>query len=411
MARIGLIAWAVGSIFFLYGFMLRVSPSVMVDELMREFQVSALVLGNLSAIYFYVYAAVQIPIGIMMDRVGPRLLMTVASLLCALGCILFASAEQIWLAYLGRFFIGLGAAFSWVGVLTIIATSLPARNFAGFTGGGQLAGTSGAILGQAPLALLIEFVGWRYSLYGLGLFGVLLAAGLWLTVQPVKHDHSTRVPLRKSLKVAASNPQTWLFALVGMTLTGPVLAFAGLWGVPWFAVVKAMPRSEAAPLLSIVFVGWLIGAPLMGWLSDKLQRRVLLLVIGTLLSTLTFAAILYVPNLSVQVIGVLLFIGGVGGSVMILTFAAGRDHNPEHARGAALGIINTCVVASGALLQPLIGALLDLFWDGTILDGVRVYSSDAYQRAMLCIPLGALAGFLLTFFIKDAPTVGNRNAT
>lgn len=408
MARVGLIAWAIGSVFFLYGFLLRVSPSVMVDELMREFQVSALVLGNLSAIYFYVYAIVQIPIGIMMDRIGPRLLMTIASLLCALGCVLFASAEQLWLAYLGRLFIGLGSAFSWVGVLTIIATSLPARNFAGFTGGGQLAGTSGAILGQAPLAMLIEVVGWRFSLYGLGLFGVVLAAGLWLTVQPVRHEHKSAVPLRKSLKVAASNPQTWLFALVGMTLTGPVLAFAGLWGVPWFAAVKDMSRSEAAPLLSIVFVGWLIGAPLMGWLSDKLQRRVVLLVAGTLLSTLTFAAILYLPNLSVQMIGVLLFIGGVGGSVMILTFAAGRDHNPEYARGAALGIINTCVVASGALLQPLIGALLDLFWDGTLRDGVRIYSSQAYQRAMLCIPLGALAGFLLTFFVKDASEVGGR---
>jgi MFS family permease len=402
MARAGLIAWAIGSLFFLYGFMLRVSPSVMVDELMREFQVSALVLGNLSAIYFYVYAAVQIPIGIMMDRIGPRVLMSVASLLCALGCVLFASAESIWLAYVGRFFIGLGSAFSWVGVLTIIATSLPARNFAGFTGGGQLAGTSGAILGQAPLALVIEMAGWRFGLYGLGLLGVLLATGLWLTVQPVRRDAVSSVPLRQSFRTAASNPQTWLFALIGMSLTGPVLAFAGLWGVPWFAAVKDMPRSEAAPLLSTVFVGWLIGAPLMGWLSDKLQRRVLLLVCGTLISTLTIVGVLYVPDLSVRTIAALLFVGGIGGSVMILTFAAGRDHNPEYARGAALGIINTCVVASGALLQPLIGALLDLFWDGTVQNGIRVYSAQAYQQAMLCIPVGALAGFLLTFFVSDA---------
>lgn len=401
MARAGLVAWVVGSVFFLYGFVLRVSPSVMVDELMREFQVSALVLGNLSAIYFYVYAAVQIPVGVMMDRVGPRVLMTVACALCAFGCLLFASAEQLWLAYAGRFFIGLGCAFSWVGVLTIIATSLPARNFAGFTGGGQLAGTAGAILGQAPLAFAIELVGWRYSVYGLGLVGVLLAAGLWLTVQPHVPETTARIPLRQALKVAASNPQTWLFALVGMSLTGPVLAFAGLWGVPWFDVVKGLPRAEAAPLLSTVFIGWLIGAPLVGWLSDKLQRRVPLLVVGTMLSTFTIAAVLYVPELSQKAIMALLFFGGVGGAVMILTFAAGREHSPDYARGAALGIINTCVVASGALLQPLIGALLDLFWDGTVQDGVRVYSVQAYQRAMLCVPLCALVGFILTFFLRE----------
>ncbi|OED44239.1 hypothetical protein AB833_01915 [Chromatiales bacterium (ex Bugula neritina AB1)] len=406
MARTGLIAWAVGSLFFLYGFALRVSPSVMVDELMREFHVSALVLGNLSAIYFYVYAAVQIPVGVMMDRIGPRVLMALACVLCGVGCFLFAAAEDIWLAYFGRFLIGLGSAFTWVGVLTIIATSLPAKNFAGFTGGGQLAGTTGAILGQAPLALGIEYFGWRSSLYGLGMFGIALAAGLWATVQPRVRDTVVAVPLRQSLKVAAGNPQTWWLALVGMSLTGPVLAFAGLWGVPWFAAVRGVPRSEAAPLLSLVFVGWLLGAPLMGWLSDKIQRRVPLLIAGTLISSTTIASVLYLPSLNLTVVAVLLFISGIGGAVMILTFAAGRDHNPEYARGAALGIINTCVVASGALLQPLIGALLDWQWDGQMRDGVRIYSADAYQHALLCVPLGALAGFLLTFRVKEGGRAG-----
>lgn len=402
MARTGLIAWAVGSLFFLYGFTLRVSPSVMVDELMREFQVSALVLGNLSAIYFYVYAAVQIPVGVMMDRIGPRLLMTIACLLCALGCVLFAGAETIWVAYAGRFLIGLGSAFTWVGVLTIIATSLPAKNFAGFTGGGQLAGTAGAIIGQAPLAFAVELFGWRYSVYGLGLFGLLLTVALWSSVQPRVSHASMTVPLKQSLRVAASNPQTWWLALVGMSLTGPVLAFAGLWGVPWFAAVRGLPRAEAAPLLSLVFVGWLIGAPLMGWLSDRLRRRRPLLIAGTLLSSASVAAVLYLPALDLRLVSILLFASGVGGAVMILTFAAGHDHNPDYARGAALGIINTCVVASGAVLQPLIGALLDLQWSGERVDGVRVYSASAYQWAMLCIPLGALAGFLLTFRIKEA---------
>ena len=406
MARAGLIAWAVGSLFFLYGFALRVSPSVMVDELMREFQVSALVLGHLSAIYFYVYAAVQIPVGVMMDRIGPRLLMTLACFLCALGCFLFAAAEDIWLAYIGRFLIGLGSAFTWVGVLTIIATSLPAKHFAGFTGGGQLAGTSGAILGQAPLAAAIEWFGWRYSVYGLGMFGVALAIALWFAVQPRDRSATETAPLSRALKVAASNPQTWWLALVGMSLTGPVLAFAGLWGVPWFAAVRDVPRSEAAPLLSLVFVGWLLGAPLMGWLSDRLARRVPLLVVGTLVSGATIASILYLPELDLTLVAVLLFVSGVGGAVMILTFAAGRDHNPEYARGAALGIINTCVVASGALLQPLIGALLDWQWDGQMQDGVRIYSAAAYQIALLCVPLGALAGFVLTFFVKEGSRAG-----
>lgn len=396
------IAWAFGSLFFFYAFVLRVSPSVMVDELMRDFGVSALVLGNLSAFYFYIYAAIQIPVGVLMDRIGPRRLMAVAALVCALGCFLFATSEQLAGAYLGRLLIGFGCAFSWVGVLTIIAEGLPARHFAVFIGGGQFAGTAGAIAGQAPLGLAVEAVGWRSSMSALAIGGVVLAVCLWLAV---RDRPRTPAPagLGTGLRVAAANRQTWILAGIGLSLTGSVLAFAGLWGVPWFAAVYQLPRAQAAQLLSLVFLGWLIGAPCGGWLSDRLRRRRPLLVAGTALSTLSIVALLYLNDLPLPLIAALLFFNGVGGSVMILTFAAGREHNPDHARGAALGIINTCVVASGALFQPLIGALLDWNWSGVVDNGVRLYSPTAYSMAMAVLPLGGAAGFLLALRLREVP--------
>lgn len=403
----GVAAWLLGCLFFFYAFGLRVSPSVMVDELMRDFAVSALVLGNLSAFYFYAYASIQIPVGLLMDRLGPRRLMSGAALLCALGTALFAISPTISHAYAGRLLIGLGCAFSWVGVLTIIAQWLPARHFAVFTGGGQFAGTAGALAGQAPLGYAVESIGWRSSMLWIAALGAMLGILMWLVVRDRPSTSRSEYSLWDGLRAATSNPQTWIIALVGMSLTGSVLAFAGLWGVPWMRAVHGLDRQQAAQLLSMVFIGWLVGAPLVGWLSDRLQRRRILLSVGSAVSALSITIVLFWHAASPGMLAILLFINGMSGSTMILTFAAGREHNPDYASGAALGLVNTFVVASGALFQPLIGWLLDLRWDGVVEAGIRMYSVTTYNGAMLVVPAGALVGFLLTLVMRDPLVASN----
>ena len=401
MSRRGLAAWALGSLFFFYAFVLRVSPSVMVDDLMRDFGVSALVLGNLSAFYFYAYAGAQVPIGVLMDRLGPRRLMSSAALLCGIGCACFSAADAVGVAYAGRFLIGLGCAFSWVGTLTIIGQWLPARHFAAFTGGGQFAGTAGAIVGQAPLAVVVDSAGWRPALGWLALGGGVLAVALWLVVRDRSPSDVSRHGLLHGLGVAARNPQTWLVAGVGMSLTGPVLAFAGLWGVPWFAATHGVDRTEAARLLALVFIGWLVAAPLVGWLSDRMGKRRPLLVAGSALSSVTMLVLVLWSSASMAALALLLFLNGVGGACMVVSFAAGREHNPPFAGGAALGIVNTCVVGSGALFQPLIGWLLDLGWDGRVEAGIRLYPADAFRSALLVLPVAGLLGLVLALSMRE----------
>jgi len=337
----GIAAWFLGCLFFFYAFALRVSPSVMVDELMRDFAVSALVLGNMSAFYFYAYASIQIPVGLMMDRIGPRRLMSGAALLCAIGTAMFALSSGIGNAYIGRMLIGFGCAFSWVGALTVIAQWLPERHFAAFTGGGQFAGTAGALAGQAPLGFAIDSIGWRHSMLWIAFIGALLAVAMWVVVRDRPPRDAKRHALLTGLKAVVRNPQSWIIAIVGMSLTGSVLAFAGLWGVPWLKAIHGLERNEAAKLLSMVFIGWLIGAPVIGWLSDHLQRRRVLLACGTAISALTISTVLYWHDAEIWMLAILLFINGLAGSTMILTFAAGREHNPSAldwlAAGFALG--------------------------------------------------------------------------
>ena len=179
----GLFAWGLGAGFFFLAFLQRVSPSVMVDELMRDFAVSAVILGNLSACYFYIYAAMQLPVGLMIDRIGPRLLLTLFALLCVAGNLIFAVADTVTAAYLGRILIGAGAAASWVGTLALATRWLPARHFALFAGLGQVFGMAGGVFGQSPLSLAVDGLGWRGALLATAGLAGLFAVLFWLVVR------------------------------------------------------------------------------------------------------------------------------------------------------------------------------------------------------------------------------------
>jgi len=393
------LAWSMGASFFLYAFVQRVAPSVMVDDLMREFGVGAAAIGHLSAFYFYAYVSLQLPIGVLMDRIGPRRLMSGAALLAALGSLVFATSGGFAGVSAGRLLIGLGVAFSWVGVLMLSTQLFPPGRFAFLAGIGQAMGMFGAILGQAPLGALVATLGWRSA--GLILAGVSFAIAIviWLSApnQPPRAEESH---LLAGLARVARNKESWFAAAVAMTLAAPLLAFAGLWGVPFFGALHGMERSEAAALASCAFVGWALGAPVVGWLSDRLGKAKPLLIGGTVCAALSTAAIIYLP-LPPWGTAFLLVIGGAAGSSMILTYAVARDHNAPQDAGAAYGFVNTATVGAGAIFQPLVGVLLDMAWDGTVAAGIRVYAVEAFHAALVVLPAACAIGLLLTLAMRE----------
>ena len=154
------IVWGIGAVFFCFGFFLRVAPSVMEAELMRDFAIGAAVLGNLSAFYFYAYAGLQIPLGALLDR-WPEKVLAAGMVVCAAGCLLFGVADDVTLAYAGRFLIGAGAASAWIGTVKLISMWFPSNRFARLNGLTAMLGMAGAVGAQAPLALVVEAAGWR----------------------------------------------------------------------------------------------------------------------------------------------------------------------------------------------------------------------------------------------------------
>ena len=386
--------------FFFYAFVLRVSPSVMVGELMAEFQVGGAVFGTLSSLYFFSYAPLQLPVGMLMDRYGPRLLITVAIMLAALGAILFALAPTLEIAYLGRLLIGFGSGFSFVGALTVSTQLFRPERFAMMTGLVQGLGILGGIVGQAPLGLLVEYSSWRGAVGLLAVAGLVLTIVAWLAIRDRAGPSGSGSPMA-GLRLVAANRETWLCAVFGLATTAPMLAFGGLWAVPFIMTTHGIERAGAGSLASLLFLGWGLGGPVNGWISDRLGRRKAPMLALALVATAAMAAIVGIRGLSLTTTGALFFVNGFASCVMILAFAAVREHNPPGTTGAAYGLVNTFVVGSGAVFQPLVGWLLDLGWDGTLAAGARIYAEETYRAALWTLPAVSVLGVISAFLMRE----------
>jgi MFS family permease len=396
-----LLGWFTGALFFFFAWVLRVAPSVMVEELMRDFAVGAAVLGNLSAAYFYGYAGMQIPVGLLLDRFGPRRLMSAAAVTCGCGCLIFATAETLTAVTLGRFLIGASAAFSLVGSMAVAGQWFRPAQFALLSGLSMAMGMAGGVFGQAPLRLALEATDWRTTMLLLAAGGFLIGILAFATVRDGRRGSGGVGHVLAALATVMRHRQTWLTALAGLGATAPLLGFAGLWGVPFLQTAYALPPAEAATLTSLMIAGWGVGAPLFGFLSDRIGRRRAPILAGIALETLSLAVLVLVPDLPVVLLATLSFLVGFFGSCQIACYALVRENHPPDLSGTAIGFLNGMVTGAGALFQPLIGFCLDLAWKGEMLAGARVYDPAAYRWALLTLVATCLAALLCALPIRE----------
>ncbi len=394
--RLGWLLWALAALFYAYGFLQRVAPAVMAGDLMRDFALDGALLGTLSAAYFYAYAAVQIPAGLFMDRLDPVRLLATAALLAALGAVIFGLAPVYAIAVLGRALVGAGVGVAYIGSLKIAAHYLPPRRFglvAGFT---LTAGTLGAILGQAPLALVVAGAGWRGTMLITGAAALLLALAIGLARPERSGRERPPASTRSILLTILGRSETWL--LIGITgaLGPPILAFAGLWGVPFLQQVYGFPAARAGLLTSLLLLAWSAGGPLSGALSDAVGRRPVLLG-GALMQLAGWTTIAALP--SPLLLAAALVVLGLGGGTMVVAFALARDRFGETAAATALGIVNSAVLLVGAAIQTLLGLLLDRGWQGDLLEGARIYPEAAWRFAWSVTLVAPMVGVLMAWLL------------
>ncbi len=402
--------WGMLALAFVIVYLHRVAPSVVADRLMESFAVKeGAVLGSLAAMYFYIYMLMQLPAGLLVDTMGPRNTVVWGMIAAGLGSLVFAASPTLSLAFVGRALVGLGVSVIFVSILKFQAVWFLPNEFAFLTGMTQLMGNAGAVLAATPLALLVNAYGWRFSFALVGMLSFVVALACRFLVkdspgEPVRSNGPLTEKLLVNLgqlKLVLKNRHTWppFVAITG--IYGTVITFQGIWGVPYLMQVYGFTRTGAANLMLTIALGMMAGSPLVGFVSDRTGRRKLPYVAFVL--CYLFAWLLMVfwnqarpPQAALYP---LYFCLGFFGSVVAVTFAAAKEVNPLQGAGTTVAAVNMGGFFGISVLQPLLGYLLDLRWQGVLADGVKVYPQEAYYLALrFClypIALSMLASLLI----------------
>ncbi len=410
----------VAALFYCYEYLLRIMPSVMVDELAQAFQASATQIGVISACFYFVYTPMQLVVGLLADYFGSRRVMLFAIVTCLLGNLLFGYASNIQLACGGRALIGLGAAFAFVGAVKLAAAWLAPHLVNLFVGITTALGMAGAMLQTNLLPQLMQTLTWQQAvnlgtLMGLGL---LLLALLFLRDQPASsmpsapdangvvdrpcpRPHSVALSFTMvwhNLLQIMATAQIWVSGLVAGILYLSLSMVAELWGIPLLSELYQLSTAQAAVSCSMIYLGWLVGSPLAGYLSAYFSARKMLLA-GLALSCWLIVLLIYFSSLfSLTGCRVALFLFGIASSVEVLCFELSNRQAPRGAVATATAFTNCLVMLGGFITQPLIGALLDMLRTNRS-SGVASlavsYSVLDYRFAFLILPLLLLAGLVL----------------
>ncbi len=402
----GWIIFLLSSFFMFYKNAIEVSCGVMTSDLMKEFNINATMLGSLAASYFYAYLLMQIPAGFLIDRFGPKKITTAAIMICAAGSILFSDSQGIVSASIGRFFTGIGASFAAINCIKLLTNWFQARQMGFMTGLMMTIGMMGAVVGQAPLSFLIHHWGWRAAIGLFGFVGFILAFLFFVAVDDVpSQEDQPVVPQQmgfiKTVLTVMKNGQGWLLSLYSGLAFAPVSVFGGLWGVPFIATHYGVDKVTASHSVSLIFIGFAIGAPLSGLISDWLKSRLRVMQVGTSIALLAILAVLYLPPISKVILDGFMLLFGASISGFLVCFTMIREINRPIFAATAVGFMNAFDAFFGAFSDPLTGYFLDRMWDGKIVDGTFAFTLGAYQKALGILPLYLIISLITLCMIKE----------
>jgi MFS family permease len=391
------------SLFYLYEFFLRIAPSSMTHELMRDLHVDAASIGVMSGFFFFAYAPMQIPVGLLCDRFGPKRLITLAVLCCGLATLAFAYTHSIYIASLTRFCIGAASAFAFVGPLVLATHWFEEKHLSTVAGIIQAVGCLGAIFAGEPISALINHFGWRSTMLYSGLIGLSLTAFFFIFLKDnIEHSESkpspTTRPLLPQLKKLCNNPQTWWLSVVAFASWAPMSVFSELWGTSFLMTSYHASKMTAAAATTWIWIGVALGSLLAGWWSTQIESRKTPLITFNCIGLVASLFVIFYHAETWLTLDFFLFMLGLAAGSQPITFGLACEQNHSDMHGAAMGFNNMAVISGGVFLQPLVGYILTMYWDHTMFDGAPVYDTLQYQHAFLLIPACYLLGLFATHF-------------
>lgn len=410
-----ILPWAIcgiGMLFYCYNYFLRVSPSVMQNDLMQNLHITAYQFGTLASFYYLIYTPMQVPAGMIYDRFGARLVQFFACLTAVVGVSVFISADSLPVACFGRFLIGLGTAFAYIGVLKLASIWLPPNRFATVAGLTTAFGMFSAIFSDTYLTSFVQAIGYKNALHAAIFIGVGLSVAILVFMrgkpkQALAHSTHQYLPMTigemfTALRHVLSNPQMWLIGIIGCLFYLPATVFLDLWGISFLKTVYQLSPEQAASTICAAFLGWAIAGPSIGALSDKIRRRRLPLIVSAVMATVLLSSVFYFPNFSHTTLYVIFFFIGFFCGAHPLCFALGKENSPNRISGTAVAVTNSLIMLGGMIFQPLVGKLLDKHAINIIVEnGIPQYTSSDYTYALTVVPLGLVIAIILSFFLKE----------
>jgi sugar phosphate permease len=390
----------------------RLSLSVVADALMTEFSTSAAVIGLLGSVYFYCYAVMQLPAGLLADSVGPRKTVAFFLLIAALGSMLFGFSRTIEMAFLGRFLVGLGAAMVFIPTMKILSQWFRPREFAFMAGLLNAVGGAGVMAATWLLAVMTMRMGWRISFEMIGAVTLALVPACWLIVRdrpenmgltPMINSTGTRTDpeftLIQGLRQVLSNRYFWPVALWFFFDCGIFFGFGALWSGPYLMQVYGLTREETGALLAMIAWGMIIGSPLLGVASDRWlkSRKKPFILCGCGLITVILALYLY-SEFSKPALYLIFFVLSVCSSAIVaIGFTTTKELFPIAIAGTSVGMVNVFPFLGGAVYMPLLGWILD----SHAATGSGAHTAAGYSAMLMFLLISAGGALVCACFMKE----------
>ena len=395
--------WFLPLSFFAYQFILRLWPGLMMQNIMAQFAIEASGFGTLAAFYYYGYASMQIPTAMLLDRFGTRLIIGFFALVCGLSTLCFTYTQNFYVALASRFLVGAGSAVGFLGVSKVISEWFPKEHYARMVGLSFTFGLLGAIYGGKPVYLLIEKYGWQEVAVTLSIISIVIGLTSYVFLHsPQGHVQQTEptTTLRwADFKILIRSPVMWSLALANLLMVGALEGFADVWGVRYLMQTFTLNKGDAAGLISFIFLGMLVGGPLLAFFAKKYGNYKVIAASGLGLA-LSFVLLLKQSFYNSYMLIALFFVVGIFCCYQVIVFAAGADWVSPQQLGVTVALLNGMNMLGGSFFHTLIGWIMDWLCSGNqAVDGIKNYDLTAYKYSLSIIPICATIGVILIWLI------------
>jgi MFS family permease len=383
-------------LFYCYEFFLRISPSVMLAELMQYFQVNAFGISKCIAIFYIAYSLGQLPAGLLLDRYSVQLILALASFICALGTYLFISTNNLFEAWLGRFIVGFAASFAFIAVLKTARTYLPSKYFTRIVGITIAIGTLTAAYGNVFTSDL-NIQNFKHVFYiniflGL-LLGILFSISYCFKINDfIEQKNKNQSCSLSSLIALIKNKPLWINSIIGGLLYLPTVVIADAWGNYFLHCEDHLSLTKTSYTITWLFLGWITGSPLMGYLGDRFKNYRTLMIINTLLSIIILFLILFLSIESLGLLCTLMFLFGFFSSTQLMIWRIFHELAPLEFVATGIALTNMIIMAICALGQIVIGFLLSHHQNSA---NLNLYNNNDYHHSLILLPLALISTLFL----------------